>query len=76
MQQVQAELDSRPANSYHTDSTNVGDIPIVDFHLNVGYTFDTDKNKCEERLRRYFIDKICNKLNFYDELKNILCKEI
>ena len=36
MQQVQAELDSRPANSYHTDSINVGDIFIVDFHLNVG----------------------------------------
>lgn len=39
------------------------------------YTFDTDKNKCEERLRRYFIDEICNELNFYDKLKNILCKE-
>ena len=38
MQQVQAELDSRPANSYHTDSTNVGDIRIVDFQLNVGDT--------------------------------------
>lgn len=39
------------------------------------YTFDTDKNKCEDRLRRYFIDEICNKLNFYGKLKNILCKE-
>lgn len=151
MQQVQAELDSRPTNSYHTDSINVGDIRIVDFHLKVGdtlycayvympdndidnleilsepyivgqitsydsyalvakeefcpqrifvhkmdidgesilyydypngldsffrhYTFDTDKNKCEERLRKYFIDEICSKLNFYGKLKNILCKE-
>ena len=38
MQQVQAELDSGPANSYHTDSINVGDIRIVDFHLKVGDT--------------------------------------
>lgn len=152
MQRVQAELDSRPSNSYHTDSINVGDIFTVDFPLKVGdtlyctyvymldnninnleilsepyviekitdmdsyilvaceefcpqricvhkmdidlesilyydypngldsffryYTFDTDKNKCEERLRRYFIDEICNKINFYGKLKNILCKEI
>ena len=39
------------------------------------YTFDTDKSKCEERLRRYFIDEICSKLNLYGKLKNILCKE-